>query len=54
VQGVGWDITERYAMEEQLRQSELKLRTLFQRSNDFLFLTDETGRIPIGTPLAKR
>ncbi len=45
VQGVGWDITERYAMEEQLRQSELKLRTLFQRSNDFLFLTDETGRI---------
>ncbi|MCP4541126.1 MAG: PAS domain S-box protein, partial [Chloroflexi bacterium] len=43
--GIGVNITERKRAEELLRESESKLRKLFERSTDAIFLVDtETGR----------
>ncbi len=43
IQGVGRDITERKAMEEALRRSETKFRTLYESTTDAVMLADENG-----------
>jgi PAS domain S-box-containing protein len=43
--GISRDITERKRMEEALRESEKKYRTLFESANDSLVLLDVSGRI---------
>ncbi|MBM3132181.1 MAG: PAS domain S-box protein, partial [Chloroflexi bacterium] len=43
--GVTHDITERKQAEEALRQSERKLRTIFENVNDEIVYVDETGKV---------
>jgi PAS domain S-box-containing protein len=44
--GANQDITERKRMEEELKESEEKFRTIFNRTSDGMFLTDlETGKL---------
>jgi len=50
VQGIARDITRRRQVEEQLRQSELKFRTIFESIDDVFFRTDEDGSIVMASP----
>jgi PAS domain S-box-containing protein len=43
--GIARDITDRKRMEEALKESETKYRTLFESANDSLILLDPSGRI---------
>ena len=45
VLGISRDITERKHVEEELRESEDKYRTLFDSAGDVIFIHDENGRI---------
>ncbi|GMR08159.1 MAG: hypothetical protein BMS9Abin26_1164 [Gammaproteobacteria bacterium] len=50
VQGIARDITKRRQVEELLRQSELKFRTIFESIDDVFFRTDENGAIVMASP----
>ena len=43
--GITRDITEKYALEQKIKESEEKYRTIFNASPDYIFLTDIKGNI---------
>jgi PAS domain S-box-containing protein len=54
VEGTVIDITERKRLEEELRQSEERYRTLVENASDIIFRTDNTGHFTFGNPVALR
>jgi len=52
--GVATDITERKKVDEALRESEARYRSLFEGSLDCIFTVDETGQLLTANPSAER